>query len=476
MCGIAGALSFRRDDVSKKIKQMLIAIRHRGPDGSGVIINDKPAYGDLSALEMPRGHIGIGHNRLGIIGRGNQPIPNEDKSLWLIHNGEIYNYKSIKMSLSNHVFRTNMDSEVILHAFEEGLIHLLDGNYSFAIYDSVKEEMEIYRDVIGVRPLFYCFNGSLFVFASERKAFRNLCSAPKRLLPGHKITASLDGIIIERFDDINFDSSEKYRESDKAVSDLLNAIRNAVYKRLYSTIGVLFSGGIDSSIIAKIAKDFGGEVELITVGLEGSIDLIRAEKIASLLKIDLHEYLIKKDEVMALFKRVIKIIDEPDPVKAMIGIPIYVAARLAREIGLKVILAGQGADELFAGYMRYLKEKELEKRLLIDLLNIHKNNLERDDHCTMSNSVELRVPYLDKEVVNIALRIPIEFKLRNGVRKWILRQVGKAIGLPRESVMADKKAIQYGTRVAHVLKKEAKKLGKDLGMLAKEFYMESRNE
>jgi len=473
MCGIAGIFSFNNQNVSSKIKRMLIAIKHRGPDGSGIIINDTPIYGELESLDLPNGVIGIGHNRLSIAGRGLQPIPNENRDLWLVHNGEICNYGEVKRVLKNHKFRTNMDSEAILHAYEEGRIKLLDGNYAFAIYNLNKQEIEIYRDVIGIRPLFYCFNGSLFAFASERKALRNVCDRHIRLLPGHKINVSHDGISVERFEDIDLDKKEMLNNPDIAEKELLEKLSIAVNKRLYSEIGILFSGGIDSSIIAKIAIDLGAKVKLITVGLEGSTDLLRARKIASLMGMELDEVLIKRNEVLDLFKRVIRIIDEPDPMKAMIGIPIYVATKHAYESGLRVIFTGQGADELFGGYMKYLHEKNLETRLMIDLLNIYKTNLERDDHCSMSNSVELRVPYLDKGVINIALKVPIQFKIRNGVRKWILRRVGERIGLPKESVIADKKAIQYGTRVAYILKKEARKLGKNLSTLAEEIYREN---
>ncbi len=476
MCGIAGAFSLNNQDISNIIKRMLIAIKHRGPDGSGVIIDNTPIYGKLESLILPKGKIGIGHNRLSIVGRGLQPIPNEKRNLWLVHNGEIYNYEEVKESLKNHEFRTSMDSEAIIHAYEEGRIKQLDGNYAFAIYNSDREEIEIYRDVIGVRPLFYCFNGSLFVFASERKAFRNICERSRRLLPGHKITVSNDGIKIERFDDIELNEKKVLNDPELAERELLESLKESVRKRLYPRIGIFFSGGIDSSIIAKIASDLEAEVRLITVGLEGSADLVRARKIALLMKMDLDEVIIRRGEVMDLFREVIGIIDEPDPMKAMIGIPIYAASKHAYEIGLKVILTGQGADELFGGYMKYLHEKNLEKRLMIDLLNIHKTNLERDDHCSMSNSVELRVPYLDRKIVETALKIPLNFKVRSGVRKWILRRVGERIGLPKESVLADKKAIQYGTRVAYILKKEARKLGKSLTTLAKEIYKEIHNE
>jgi len=463
-------------DISRHLKFMLQTIQHRGPDGSGVIIGNKAIYGNIRDMDLPRGHIGIGHNRLRIVREALQPIPNEDYSLWIAHNGEVYNSSEVRKELERHTFRTNMDSEILLHTYEENKLELVNGDYAFAVYDVNDERLEIFRDPIGVKPLFFCFENRIFAFASERKALSKICSSPQRLSPGHKIIIERDGLTIEKFQSIDDLKLVKIKNEAEAIELLKKSLEIAVERRLYKPVGILFSGGIDSSIVAKIASQYE-DIILITTGIRGSRDIIRAKNVAEKMNIDIHEVIIDEKELVDLFKNVINIIDEPDPLKALIGIPIYVAAKYAKEQGIRVIMAGQGADELFGGYARYLQIKDikdLERVLLEDIRSLHEKNLERDDHCTMSNSVELRVPYLDINVVKIALSIPVTYKIRNNIRKWILRKVGEHLHLPKEAIHAEKKAIQYGSGVVGILKKYAKKRKLTLRELAQKFFMEGR--
>lgn len=477
MCGIAGIFNFMGNDVSRQLKHMLQCLLHRGPDGSGVIIDDKVAYGQLDKIIFPSGSIGIGHNRLRIIGEGLQPIPNENEDLWLVHNGEIYNYLELRAILNKHVFRTNMNSETILHAFEEKKLDLLDGNYAFAIYDRSNERIEIYRDAVGIRPLFYCLKNDLFAFASERKALKQVCDITKRLNPGYRIIVEHDGVSEEKFDDIESTGILPIRKLEEAENNLRRALERAVEKRICEPIGILFSGGIDSSIIAKIGSYYTRDMILLVAGLVNSPDIKRAREAAEKLGIELQEAIITEEEAIELFYKVVKIVDEPNPLKALIGIPVYVATKKAKELGLWVILSGQGADELFGGYAKYLRVSNLEEALINDLRNIHQTNLERDDHCAMMNSVEIRVPYLDREVIRVALSIPTEYKIKNGVRKWILRRVGRLIGLPKDIISYEKKAIQYGSGVVRVLKRYSKRKKKSLKELAHEaFLLENNSE
>lgn len=467
MCGIGGIFDFAGRDVSKYLKKILLKMHHRGPDGSGVVVEGKAYYSSLKDLIVPEGCIGIGFNRLKIVGEGNQPIPNESRKLWLVHNGEIYNYLELKRILRQHTFRTTMNSEVILHAYEENKLEVLDGNYAFAIYDTENEQIRIYRDFVGIRPVFYCYGEGKFAFASERKALRSLCDSFERLTPGNLIIVEKDGFSIEKFETIEDLRNEKIIE-EKMVEELEEALRNAIQKRRYEPVGLLFSGGIDSTILAKLAIEYYRDPCFITVGLRDSVDIKRAKKVSKLLGFDLEIVEIDKEEVLDLFRTVITIIDEPNVMKGMIGVPIYAAMKRAKEIGLRVVLVGQGADELFGGYAKYLRAKNLEQVLLDDLKSIHEKNLERDDHCAMANSIEIRVPYLDKNVIKVALRIPSDYKVRSGIRKWILRMLGKKLNLPKEVIMGEKKAIQYGSGVANILKKQARKHGKKLHEIALE--------
>ena len=470
MCGIAGAYSFQGSDISTYLKKMLYILRHRGPHGCGAIIRDKVVYGSIDEITFPRGEIGIGYNMLNIIGKGPQPIPNEKNDLWLVHDGEIYNFMQLRNKLSSrHTFRTNINSEAILHAYEDLQLHLIDGVFAFAIYDINNECLEIYRDFIGAKPLFYCKARNIFMFASERKAFLPFCTPPSRLPPGHRLIIERDSISLEKFYSLDDIPILSMKNVDKMIQVLENALIKAVEKRLYKPTAILFSGGIDSSLISKIASDLGGDIRLYTVGLRGSRDIKSAIAASRELGLEISIYEIKENEVPELFSLIARIIDEPDPLKILIGIPIYIAAREIAKDGFRVVLLGQGADELFGGYARYLnfKKEEIEIEMLNDLRNIHIKNAERDDHCLLRNSVEGRFPYLDMEIIKIALSIPVEYKIRNNVRKWILRKVAKKIGLPTSIVTKEKKAIQYGSGVVKVMKQFAKKCKITLEELAR---------
>jgi len=459
LCGIACVYS-QNKSIGELLLKMLKILKHRGPNGSGIVVNGKCRYGKLEELNPISGNLGLGHNRLAITGKGLQPIPNENESLWIAHDGEIYNYGVLREVLrsKNHTFRTTTDSEVILHAYEEKTLQSLDGDFAFVIVDFDSERIEAYRDFIGIRPLFFCEDPKGIQIASERKAFLSSENI-SRLPPGYRLIVEDGNLSIEKVESVeDLITSPVDMNEEKAIITLLQLIRSALIKRKYPKVGIFFSGGIDSSVIAKIASEICEETVLITVGTRDSIDLKRAIDASRKLRIPLETVVIESPEtVIDYAKKTIRAIDEIDPLKVSIGIPIYIAAEKARELGIRVVLTGQGADELFGGYAKYLRVKNPLMEMHNDLKNIHLNNLERDDHCIMASSIEMRSPYLDKALVAFAVRLPLKFKIRNGVRKWILRQVGKRLGLPKEVVLGAKKAIQYGSGVHKILLKQAKK-------------------
>jgi len=459
LCGIACVYS-QNKSVGELLLKMLKILKHRGPDGSGIVIDGKCRYGKLEKLNPISGNLGLGHNRLAITGKGLQPIPNENRSLWIAHNGEIYNYVTIREVLhsKNHIFRTTTDSEVILHAYEEKMLQSLDGDFAFVIVDFDSERIEAYRDFIGIRPLFFCKDSKGVRIASERKALLSSGNV-SRLPPGHKLIIEDGKLIVEKVESVeDLITSPVDIDEENAITTLLQLIRSSLIKRKYPKVGIFFSGGIDSSVIAKIASEVCEETILITVGTKDSIDLKRAIDASRELRIPLETVVIESPEIVIDYaKKTIRAIDETDPLKVSIGIPIYIAAEKARELGIKVVLTGQGADELFGGYAKYLRVSNPLMEMYNDLKNIHLNNLERDDHCIMASSIEMRPPYLDKALVAFAVRLPLKFKIRNGIRKWILRQVGRKLGLPKEIVLGAKKAIQYGSGVHKILLKQAKK-------------------
>lgn len=463
---------------------MLAAIEHRGPDGAGVFIGDKIVKAEkLEKLEFKKlkGNLGIGHVRLKIVGTQAdiQPFLDCKYSLILVHNGEIYNYQELKKELKNHKLETDADSEVIVHLIEQNFngnlidavkksLPKLDGDYAFAVTDG--KTIVIARDPIGIKPVYLGENKQLFAFASERKALWSIgIKETWALKPRNLAILTIGGISVQEGFIFPKPPITKILET-KAIEKLSQIFRKAIEKRVQNLekVGIIFSGGIDSSLVAKFASDSEVKVTLYTSGMAGSEDLIHAEKVAGDLGLSIKLNELDLDKFKPLIPKTLYAIEEISPIQVGIALPIYAAATLAHSDGQKVILTGQGADELFGGYYRYHKiledkgDKELEALFWTDLCNIYQINLQRDDATMMANSLELRIPFLDLAVVNFALSLPIELKIRteNGFQsKYILRKLGDKVGLPKYVVTRPKRAIQYGARTQKALKRVAKKSG-----------------
>jgi asparagine synthase (glutamine-hydrolysing) len=434
MCGIAGTAG---KDSEASVKKMLEAIRHRGPDRSGAF-----SIGDIM----------LGNVLLKITGDAPQPLTNGGA---LTYNGEIYNFREIAEKLR---ITTDSDSEALFALIGtkgiETAIQELDGDYAFAFVEG--EILHLARDHAGVKPLYYS-TGTGFAFASEKKALYAIGMHEIHILkPGYMLTYSAGKITEKRV--AGFTAGEPITDENTASKALYEAIERAVEKRRYKPSALAFSGGLDSSIIAALCPD----VELYSVGMAGSHDIMQTKKAAKLLglsdKLHLHELTL--NEVESALPDVIRAVESGDPLKVSIAMPLFIASKDAHNNGIRVMLSGQGADELFAGYKRYesMNPAELELMLRKDLDNIAENNLERDDAVTMANAVELRVPYLDMEVVELALRIAPELKVHNGIRKYILRLAAKKL-LPDELVFKEKKAAQYSSGIYSALLKLVRKNG-----------------
>ncbi len=435
MCGIAGAAG---KDSEKLVKKMLEAIRHRGPDGCGTY-----SLGDIT----------LGNVLLKITGNKSQPLHNGGA---LTYNGEIYNFHKIAERLH---LKTDSDSEALFKSIEstgaEAAIRELDGDYAFAY---VKDgEILLARDPAGVKPLYYCSAGALLAFASEKKSLLSIgISEISALKPGYMLSYRSGRLTEKKV--TRFVTGERIDDESTASEALFNAMERAVKKRIYNPCALAFSGGLDSSLIAALCD----EAELYSVGMAGSHDVRQTKKAADLLGSDnkLHLHELTMEEVESALPNVMRAVESSDPLKVSIAMPLFFASKDARNDGVRVMLSGQGADELFAGYKRYesMEPGELESALRNDLDNIAANNLERDDAVTMANAVELRVPYLDKEVVELALRIAPQLKICNGVRKYILRLAAAKL-LPEELAWKEKKAAQYSSGVYSALEKLARKNG-----------------
>lgn len=435
MCGIAGAAGKNSEAL---VKTMLKAIKHRGHDGSGTY-----SLGDTT----------LGNVLLKITGDKHQPLTNGGA---LTYNGEIYNFKEIVQKL---LLTTDSDSETLFNLIKsngvEAAIKELDGDYAFAYAE--KGKLHLARDPAGVKPLFYAKSDAIFAFASEKKALSVVAmNEIHTLKPGHMLTFSAGKIVEKKVS--GFSEGERITDERIASNMLYGAIEKAIKKRRYKPCAIAFSGGLDSSIIAALCPD----ARLYSVGMAGSHDMQQTKKAAALLglsdKLHLHELTI--DDVESAIPEVIIAIESSDPLKVSIALPLFFASKDAHKDGIRVTLSGQGADELFAGYKRYeyLKSNELELALREDLDNIAESNLERDDAVTMANAVELRVPYLDREVVEMALRISPELKIHNGIRKYILRMAAGKL-LPHELAFKEKRAVQYSSGIYSALSKLARKNG-----------------
>jgi len=473
MCGIAGLFG---DVTGSKLTEMLKELQHRGPDGSGAYVDGQLYYGATGKITPADGKLTMGQNLLSIVGSEVQQ-PLMDKKRVLVANGEIYNYKQLKKEL-DYDFKTDSDCEVILALLEgyndhlpsviPGVVSRLDGDYAFVVSEGVN--WAAIRDPVGVKPLFFGKHPlkDLFGVASERKALWKIGF--------HEVESLNPGSFLFNQKLIQLPSRIKkpapiipaHKEHSNTYNELKLQLKNdlvkSVEKRIagLDNVGIIFSGGVDSTILARICLKLGVKPELYTVGKEGSPDLDFSRKAADVMGLPIYTHQVTEDEVRRCTPLVLQAIEEWNIMKLGVGMTAYMAAEIAAKNGLRVLLSGQGADELFGGYHRYLqmykdKGDAIQDDLWRDILNIYEVNLERDDAVTMAHSVELRVPYLDLQVINRAMDIPIPYKIRDQndrLRKCILREVAAELNVPWFVVKRPKKAAQYGSGIHQLLIKK----------------------
>lgn len=464
MCSIVGLEGkFKGEDIIKMLKSS----KNRGPDSSGLFLSSS-SHLLKKNIDLERFHddneynLGLAHNSLSIFKDKNNSQPIANDKLVLVFNGEIYNYDSIKNFLKIETPIT--DSYLILNLIDyfykndllkaiQDSINLIDGDYSFAVFDG--DNLAITRDKIGVKPLFYSKNENLNGFSSSKKSLIDLgFNEIKTLKPAH---------ILYNWEDIPPKEYLWNIRQDVNLNDLEKLLKEAILKRVnyLDEVGVIFSGGIDSSLIAMLLKEIPSlKITLYAVGSEKSKDIIFAKKAAKILDLPLKTKIVTSEVVKDNLTEVLIAIGENNLMKIGVGMTMYLACKMIKEDGLKVAISGQGADELFGGYNRYLDSYEkgiLEEELRYDIANMYHVNLERDDAVSMANGVELRLPYLDEKLIKFALNIPVDEKITNGLRKNILRNLAIDLGLSPEIAMRPKKAAQYGTGIDKILRKKVLK-------------------
>lgn len=461
MCAIIG---INGKDTKKQLLEMINILKHRGPDNTGIYSNNKVHTNNFTNVE--ESDFMLAHNLLSIVGN-NEVQPIQSEKLSIIANAEIYNYEELKEKHNLENLKTQSDCEIILKLAEkyyvdnlkDAVLHTLgelDGDYAFCITDG--NDFMVVRDKVGVKPVYYTKNNHTFAFASESKALKIMESDVETLPPTQAI---YNNAIIDIRDSFQRkpENIEYYELKDK----LKESITDSVYKRVnkLDRVAVLFSAGVDSTLIAVLLKKLKIDTTLYTVGTKNSQDMQFAKKVAEELELPLKTWIIDEKIVEENFIPTINIIEDTNLMKIGVGMTINLTSRLASQDKHKVILSGQGADELFCGYNRYKrkydKPHELLEELTYDLNNMYHVNLERDDKATMANSIELRVPYLDRRVIQTAAKTPVEYMLHSeedNIRKHILRDAAYELGVPEYIAYRPKKAAQYGTGIDKIIKKK----------------------
>lgn len=426
MCGILAIIGKGKE--VELVKTISKRMSHRGPDESDVHVTD-------------HGHI-LSHERLSIIDlhSGRQPIQGTSTA-YMVHNGEIYNHQELRATiLKEHTFRTKSDSEVIVHLYEEfgyDFVHLLDGDFAFVVVDG--DDFIAGRDPLGVKPLYYGIDErGRFYFASEMKTIADQCKTFSTFPPGHYYTSKTG------FVKYYTPEYEDYTKADATLD--LKAIRDslteATRKRLMSdvSIGVLLSGGLDSSltsaIAARLLADSGKKLHSFSIGLDATApDAAAARKVAEFLGTEHHEIHFTIEQGIEVLEKLIWHLETYDVTSVRASTPMYFLSKAIAEKGIKVVLSGEGSDEIFGGYLYFRNAPstvDFQKECIERVQKLFTADLLRADKSTMAHGLEARVPFLDKDFLDVAMRIEAVEKLPKtyeGVEKYILR---KAFDTPEQ--------------------------------------------
>jgi asparagine synthase (glutamine-hydrolysing) len=513
MCGIVGILSKTGENVVPLAESMLSCIACRGPDGAAITSGEQTvqtdSVSDLRKHPMSDSSTALGHVRLAIVGGtcGQQPFRSCDGRFIVEHNGEIYNYKKLRNRLeSSHRLVSQTDSEVIAHIFEDNYaktrdlkdaikktVSELDGVYAIVIRDEETGEIALVRDVMGVRQLYYGQNSQLVAFASERKALWKigLKEPTRRLHPGSVLIIMPDGSFGEQQKVIKNpvgNQKIRYKTLSSAVEAYKRALVSSMRKRTqdFDRIGIIFSGGIDSVIIAWLAKKMVREVICYTGGVEGSSDIAFARKIAKRLNLKLRVNELTHTEVEEMIPEVINTIEHTNAGQVEVAIPVYAAVKLAHEDGIKVMFSGQAADELFGGYSWYSTIVRdgggyagLRHYMNEDIQLLYKETLEREDKITMAHSIEMREPFLDLRLIRLSMKIDLRLNVKgvsDAFGKHVHRKLAQELGIPRDIAYRSKEAAQHGSGIHQVIDLIARKHGFDESTISAKYLdlLESR--
>lgn len=435
MCGIVCVFDIKQpaDVLRTQLLGMSKKLRHRGPDWSGL-------YSCDSAI--------LAHERLSIVdpSSGGQPLLSKDKNLILSVNGEIYNHMEIRRRIGDkYEFLTQSDCEVILALYREkgaDFLEEMNGIFAFALYDKETDNYLIARDHIGIIPLYMGWDkyGQFFV-SSELKALEGHCTIIREFPAGHYLTRGFDQP--RRWYQRDWMDFDNVKDNPTDIHDLKKALEDAVHRQLMSDVpyGVLLSGGLDSSIISAIAKKYAArriesgdtqeawwpQLHSFVIGLEGSPDVAVSRKVAEHIGSVHHEIKYTLQEGLDAVRDVIYHLETYDVTTVRASTPMYLMARVIKSMGIKMVLTGEGADEIFGGYLYFHKApdaRSFHEETVRKLSKLHLYDCLRANKSLAAWGVEGRVPFLDKEFLDVAMRLNPQDKLsRNGrIEKWVLRK------------------------------------------------------
>lgn len=457
MCGIAAVFGLEGrcvEALRPEVLKMSGKIRHRGPDWSGIFSSEKAI---------------LAHERLAIVDpkSGGQPLMNHTQNLVLSINGEIYNHRELRDTTPGYPFRTELDSEIVLALYEkEGprFLDRLNGIFAFALYDVNADTFMIARDHMGIIPLYMGWDehGALYV-ASELKALEGHCEQIETFPPGHFIFSE-DGLHPQRWYQRDWESYDAVRDNPSDIAEIRKGLEEAVHRQLMSDVpyGVLLSGGLDSSVIAAVTKRFAArriesddrdqawypQLHSFAVGLEGSPDLLAARKAAEHIGTVHHEVNFTIQEGLDAVRDVIYHLETYDVTTIRASTPMYLLARVIKSMGIKMVLSGEGSDELFGGYLYFHKApnaREFHEETLRKLSKLHLYDCLRANKSLAAWGVEGRVPFLDKEFIDIAMRLNPAAKMtgEGKIEKWVVRKAFEEY-LPESIVWRQKEQFSDG--------------------------------
>ncbi len=456
MCGIVCAFELKQ--TSKKLRPQLLKmaklIRHRGPDWSGIYSNNK---------------VIMAHERLAIVDptSGKQPLLSKDKNLVLAANGEIYNHLELRKQFEDYYqFQTKSDCEVILALYKKkgaSFLDELNGIFGFALYDVANDSYLIARDHMGIIPLYMGWDqDGTFYVASELKALESVCSKIELFPPGHYLDSKVGEI--KSWYQRDWMEYDMVKENETDIKVLRTALEEAVHRQLMSDVpyGVLLSGGLDSSITSAIAKKYAEkriesddkdaawwpQLHSFATGLENSPDLAAAQKVADHLGTIHHEIKFTIQEGIDAIRDVIYHLETYDLTTIRASTPMYLMARAIKAMGIKMVLSGEGADEIFGGYLYFHKApsaKDFHEETVRKLDKLHMYDCLRANKSLAAWGIEGRVPFLDKAFMDVAMNINPKDKMINGERmeKWILRKAFEDL-LPKSVVWRQKEQFSDG--------------------------------